>query len=195
MIKSALVAAIAIVSVASGAEAATVLNFSHGVTLRASSPTYTAVSDGAPPASLTGTVVRYDTFAFTVDTTGTYTLNLGTSGGFHPYLTLYNSAFDAASPLTNAIAAKSSPSGFGAAFTTTLTAGTSYVTALAGTIYAPSPDGGAFGVLAVSGPGTVTAGAGAAATVPEPATWAMMVGGFGLVGSAMRRRTVSAYFA
>jgi hypothetical protein len=26
------------------------------------------------------------------------------------------------------------------------------------------------------------------AAVPEPATWAMMVGGFGLIGSAMRRR-------
>nr|WP_084192404.1 PEPxxWA-CTERM sorting domain-containing protein [Parasphingorhabdus marina] len=24
--------------------------------------------------------------------------------------------------------------------------------------------------------------------VPEPATWAMMIGGFGLVGGAMRRR-------
>jgi hypothetical protein len=24
--------------------------------------------------------------------------------------------------------------------------------------------------------------------VPEPATWAMMVGGFGLIGGAMRRR-------
>lgn len=27
------------------------------------------------------------------------------------------------------------------------------------------------------------------AIVPEPATWAMMIGGFGMVGSAMRRRT------
>jgi hypothetical protein len=26
--------------------------------------------------------------------------------------------------------------------------------------------------------------------VPEPATWAMMIMGFGLVGSAMRRRQV-----
>jgi hypothetical protein len=28
-------------------------------------------------------------------------------------------------------------------------------------------------------------------TVPEPATWAMMIGGFGMVGGAMRRRRVS----
>lgn len=27
-----------------------------------------------------------------------------------------------------------------------------------------------------------------AAPVPEPATWAMMIGGFGLIGTAMRRR-------
>lgn len=32
-------------------------------------------------------------------------------------------------------------------------------------------------------------------TVPEPATWAMMIGGFGMVGGAMRRRRGSARFA
>jgi len=31
--------------------------------------------------------------------------------------------------------------------------------------------------------------------VPEPASWAMMVGGFGLIGSAMRRRTTRIRFA
>lgn len=34
-----------------------------------------------------------------------------------------------------------------------------------------------------------------AAAVPEPATWAMMIGGFGLVGGAMRRRQVRVVFA
>ncbi len=29
---------------------------------------------------------------------------------------------------------------------------------------------------------------GSTAAVPEPASWAMMVGGFGLIGSTMRRR-------
>jgi len=33
------------------------------------------------------------------------------------------------------------------------------------------------------------------AGVPEPASWALMLGGFGLVGSAMRRRRVSLSFA
>jgi hypothetical protein len=34
-----------------------------------------------------------------------------------------------------------------------------------------------------------------APAVPEPASWAMMVGGFGLIGGAMRRRRVSVSFA
>lgn len=33
------------------------------------------------------------------------------------------------------------------------------------------------------------------AAVPEPATWAMMIGGFGLVGGAMRRRVKAVHFA
>jgi hypothetical protein len=33
------------------------------------------------------------------------------------------------------------------------------------------------------------------ATVPEPATWAMMIGGFGLVGAASRRRRATVTFA
>lgn len=32
-------------------------------------------------------------------------------------------------------------------------------------------------------------------SAPEPATWAMMVGGFGLIGGAMRRRRASVSFA
>ncbi len=33
------------------------------------------------------------------------------------------------------------------------------------------------------------------AAIPEPATWAMMIAGFGLVGGAMRRRSVKVEFA
>lgn len=35
----------------------------------------------------------------------------------------------------------------------------------------------------------------AVAGVPEPATWAMMIGGFGLIGGAMRRRRVGTTFS
>jgi PEP-CTERM motif len=33
------------------------------------------------------------------------------------------------------------------------------------------------------------------AAVPEPASWALMIGGFGLVGFAMRRRKANVAFA
>ena len=36
---------------------------------------------------------------------------------------------------------------------------------------------------------SATATFAAANAVPEPATWAMMIGGFGLIGAAARRRT------
>jgi hypothetical protein len=39
------------------------------------------------------------------------------------------------------------------------------------------------------GPQSFSVDAQLGAGVPEPATWAMMIGGFGLVGGAMRRRT------
>lgn len=35
----------------------------------------------------------------------------------------------------------------------------------------------------------------ASGAVPEPATWALMIGGFGLVGAGMRRRTAAMSFA
>ena len=45
-------------------------------------------------------------------------------------------------------------------------------------------------VKGTSGGNGSYAGTLAFAAVPEPATWAMMIGGFGLVGGAMRRRRV-----
>jgi opacity protein-like surface antigen len=40
-----------------------------------------------------------------------------------------------------------------------------------------------------AGPATLTVRSDAIGAVPEPASWALMLGGFGLVGAAMRRRT------
>jgi hypothetical protein len=47
----------------------------------------------------------------------------------------------------------------------------------------------------VSGSSTLTISAAPAAAVPESATWAMFIGGFGLVGSTMRRKKASVSFA
>ena len=43
--------------------------------------------------------------------------------------------------------------------------------------------------------GQVTLGGDAAGAVPEPATWGLMIAGFGLVGGAMRRRRTGVAFA
>jgi hypothetical protein len=43
--------------------------------------------------------------------------------------------------------------------------------------------------------GRVNAGVDVTAAVPEPATWAMMIMGFGLVGGVMRRRSTKVAFA
>lgn len=48
----------------------------------------------------------------------------------------------------------------------------------------------AYGVNLVSIEGPIGAG-----VVPEPATWAMMIGGFGLIGAAARRRTAKVVYA
>jgi hypothetical protein len=56
-----------------------------------------------------------------------------------------------------------------------------------GSVYATAPT---FSVRLLSIDGTPVPG-----PVPEPATWAMMVIGFGAVGAAMRRRSVRVRFA
>lgn len=47
----------------------------------------------------------------------------------------------------------------------------------------------------VSGSSTLTISTAPAASVPEPATWAMFIGGFGLIGAGMRRKKVAIHFA
>jgi hypothetical protein len=60
-----------------------------------------------------------------------------------------------------------------------------FVNSVVGDIYG-SEHAGATGTSDLGNPGQYAFGA--AAAVPEPATWAMMIGGFGLMGASMRRR-------
>jgi hypothetical protein len=133
----------------------------------------------------TGTAVRYNTLSFTVSTAGSYDfLMTSTTSGFDPFISLYRPTFNPSAPLTNALVARDD---FGAppfnttGFSRSLLTGTNYFLVFTGF---NNQDFGTYD-LTINGPGTVTPGAGA---VPEPATWAMMIGGFGAVGFAMRRR-------
>lgn len=60
-----------------------------------------------------------------------------------------------------------------------------------GTVAAPTLLTGTFALTQVEGGGkyTLTVTEQAAAAVPEPATWAMMLAGFGMVGFGLRRRS------
>jgi hypothetical protein len=64
-----------------------------------------------------------------------------------------------------------------------------------GTVAAPTFKTGTFSLVQFNGAGryalTITNLDAPAPTVPEPATWAMMIGGFGVIGAASRRRTRS----
>ena len=63
--------------------------------------------------------------------------------------------------------------------------GTNYAVTVSG----GEPITGAFGTAVITGGAGVLRGELAVAAVPEPATWAMMIGGFGVLGAAARRRT------
>ena len=131
----------------------------------------------------------YEVTSFTVDTTGTYSLALN-SDVFDTFLSLYAGSFDPGDALTNLIALDDdSGPDFNSLLSFSLTAGTTYLAVATG--FAPED----FGVydLTIDGPGGITVGD--SGGVPEPASWAMMIGGMGLAGGALRRRKVSVAFA
>jgi hypothetical protein len=167
---------------------ASAANFIGATTL--ASPTYNRPLAGTPPVSLSavGTAVHYQTVAFTVGTTGSYTFLMSAlvPAGWDTFLSLYSNSFNPALSLTNILVSNDDNPTIGlSGFTINLTAGTSYFAVATGF---GNNDVGTYN-LAITGPGTVNFPA--AAGVPEPATWAMMLLGFGGVGFAMRRRSVT----
>jgi hypothetical protein len=169
-------------------------NFFGSTTL--GDPTYNRVLSGIPPTGLSavGTDVHYYTFAFEVTASGGYDFLLtgDTPAGWDTFLTIYTGSFDSSAALTNALAANDDFPTIGISGFTGLglLAGTSYVAVITGF---DNDDVGAWS-LNIAGPGTAFVPGGPGG-VPEPAAWAMLIGGFGLAGAAMRRRSAKVTYA
>jgi len=178
-------AAVAALALGSAAQAAPVLWTMDNVTLfdgATASGTFTYDADtgtiGSFDLSVSGHIPFFrDNFGFT-----DYTVS-SSSGGTASYSSQYNTFFfDAGAGRSLDLTVTSSLTNAGGTVPLSLDTNQAFFTAdvLNG-----------FGIQAISG--SVTSdGAGA---VPEAASWAMMLGGFGLVGGAMRRRKVAVSFA
>jgi len=134
----------------------------------------------ATNGGLSGFRTAYNTFTFSPLTAGGYDFLLtSTTAGYDPFLALYAGSFDAASPLANLVAANDDLSVgnlLQSGFSRTLAANTNYTAVITGFNAAD------FGNYSF----TITPAATAA--VPETATWAMMLLGFGMAGAGMRYR-------
>jgi hypothetical protein len=155
--------------------------------------TYNRALSGIPPTgySAVGTDVHYQVTSFTVTTSGNYDFLVT---GLNPatwdtFLGLHATSFDPSDALFNAVAYNDDYPTIGlSGFTVALTAGTSYFAVVSGF---ENDDFGTYS-LSITGPGGVVTGGGG---VPEPASWALMIAGFGLVGGAMRTRSRKVSFA
>lgn len=143
--------------------------------------TYNRPLSGRPPVALSnvGTAVRYQVTDFTVSVSGNY--NFLNSAAYDAYLGVYSNAFNPGSPLVNALAYDddAGPGTDSQILALGLLTGVSYFAVSSGFA---NDHFGAF-TLTIDGPGLASSGA-----VPEPATWALMIGGFGMAGGMLRRR-------
>ncbi|MGI4879168.1 MAG: PEPxxWA-CTERM sorting domain-containing protein [Janthinobacterium lividum] len=148
----------------------------------AGGPTYNRPLGGTPPAALSsvGDAVNYEVTGFSVSAGGTYSVIA--TAAYDNFLGLYAGSFDPTAPLTNALVYNDDFPKIGmSGFSSVLLAGTSYFAVA--TSFADGVSG-AYS-LEISGPGSVSI----AGAVPEPASWALMIAGFGMVGGVMRRRS------
>ena len=147
-------------------------------------PTFNRALQGNPPTALSavGTDVNYAVDAFTVTLDGTYSF-LATAG-YDNFLHLYANTFDPNSPLNSILIGNDDFGAIGmSGFDFDLLAGVSY---FAVDSAFSNGSAGAYS-LTISGPGDIVGGN--VGAVPEPAIWAFMILGFGLIGGAMRRQS------
>ena len=131
---------------------------------------------GAPPTTLSGTIVPFNAQMFMVSADGTYSFTLTSLfNNFSPFLVLYENSFDASTPLTNALIADAS-------FSFDLSAGTTYI------IVPTRLDLGVVGVFegTISGPGEITDVGGV--VIPEPTSMLLLATGLSGVFVRMRRK-------
>ncbi|MBO9713007.1 PEPxxWA-CTERM sorting domain-containing protein [Sphingomonas sp.] len=149
-------------------------------------PTYNRGLSGIPSGGLSavGTAVHYEVFRFSVSLSGAYDFLMTAIApvNWDTFLTLYYNEFDPTLPLSLDIAASDDfpsigKSGFNGI---NLTAGTPYYAVAAGF---NNTDVGTYG-LQISGPGNIIPFG--APSVPEPATWVMLILGVGMMGGLMR---------
>lgn len=174
------VVTLAAMAIAAPVSAAT---FAGNTTL--ADPTYNRVVSASTDLSGVGTAVHYQNVAFTVSTSGSYTFLMSAIEPvrWDTFLSLYSPGFVPTNAVTNLLTSNDDFGFIGeSGFTYSLLAGTSYSAVAAGY---RNTDVGSY-ALAINGPGTVTFGSTSA--VPETATWAMMLAGFGMIGFAARRR-------
>lgn len=149
--------------------------------------TYNRPLSGRPPSSLSavGTAVRFVVTPFNVTVSGNY--NFNNTSTYDNFLGVYVGSFNPATPLINALAYDDDAGPGSNAFISALglTSGLNYFGVSSGFA---NTDFGAF-TLTVDGPGNIIGGT--AGGVPEPASWAMLIAGFGLVGATMRRRRMA----
>jgi hypothetical protein len=151
-------------------------------------PTYNRVSEPGFQLSSIGTAVHYQSYAFNVSTSGSYTLNVSappTNQFFDTFLVLYQDSFNPSSALTNLVQVNDDFNGalYISQITQALTVGTNYIAVVSG--YGNN-DVGDY-TITFSGPGSTSFNP-IVAAAPEPATWGMMIVGFGLAGASLRRR-------
>lgn len=157
--------------------------------LAASDPVFNRPLSGNPPSGLSaaGTAVSYDAYPFFVTGADTYSLQT-LSAAFAPgtaddtFIVLYQTAFNAAAPLTNVLQADDDAGpGSLSLITRALNPGIQYF--LVFTSFSNGAFGNYTGSIDNAGAGTAVLG-----VVPEPSTALMMLGALAAGGLLAKRR-------